>query len=631
MRILTLPLFFLLMLTAAFGQDHDVQVAPFEAIRWPEATPDQPEILLEGEWFGWTAIDDTTVEELFEFCEERWRGRAKKRIGEDLFEALTLMGNEPEMEVSLTLIDLSTGAEIERDGVAMTSANRQSVLRHNNGRGRAPAPKKVVKRVERAHATTALPKFEFLTTPLVWSGWSGAPVLTRAEAERDLDQLEWLVEHTYSYADLLGVDYRAAFDALRLGLQERNNLGHLQSRISQVLALFGDGHTRVRGSSALKPSGYLPFLVADTDEGVLAFRADRSGPVDPEYPFLIALDGVSCDAWVETASRSLAAGSPQFVRFHGLRDLRELNALRLERGDELTDAVEVTLANAAGETRVTTHEIANRKPTYGPWPRSDRHRALDGDIGYVRVPSMDDDAGFLAGLKRAVESFRESNALIIDVRGNGGGSRDALRTLLPFFLPPTDGPRVVNVAAYRLPPDVERGKPEGYLDNRFLFPATSSRWNAAEKTAIAKVAEAFTPAWVPDREKFSAWHYFVISPSEDFYFDKPVVILHDSGCFSATDIFLAGFDGVPKVQLMGTPSGGGSGRSRGSRLEESGISVRFSSMASFRANGELYDGVGVQPDRVVLPKPSDFIRGGSDSVLEAAVRFLERSAKPDGE
>ena len=186
---------------------------------------------------------------------------------------------------------------------------------------------------------------------------------------------------------------------------------------------------------------------------------------------------------------------------------------------------------------------------------------------------------------------------MLDVRGNGGGSREPLRRLLPHFLPAAADPRVVNVAAARIGKDDDRDRPEGYLGNRFLYPAKWTGWSEPERKAIAAVAKSFKPEWQPSGGRFSDWHYFVVSPRGDGRLaGRPTVVLMDGDCFSATDIFLGAFKGLDRVTLIGTTSGGGSGRARELRLPHSGIAVQFSSMASYLPNGRLYDGNGVEPD-----------------------------------
>ena len=94
--------------------------------------------------------------------------------------------------------------------------------------------------------------------------------------------------------------------------------------------------------------------------------------------------------------------------------------------------------------------------------------------------------------------------------------------------------------------------------------------------------------------------------------------------FSASDIFLGAFKGWRNVTLVGTPSGGGSGRYQSYRLENSKLEIRLSSMASFRPDGRLYDGNGIQPDIYVEPIPTDFI-GKTDFMLEKAIELFKES------
>ena len=149
--------------------------------------------------------------------------------------------------------------------------------------------------------------------------------------------------------------------------------------------------------------------------------------------------------------------------------------------------------------------------------------------------------------------------------------------------------------------------------------------------SIADLASDFQPEW-DHAEGFSEWHYLVLdrtgSDSEYFY-DKPVVILSDADCFSATDIFLGAFVDRPRITIMGQPSGGGSARSQGFRLPNSGIEIRCASMASFRPDGRLYDGRGIEVDREVMPGPEHFVRGGDDAVLNAAIQHLQSSTTND--
>ena len=96
----------------------------------------------------------------------------------------------------------------------------------------------------------------------------------------------------------------------------------------------------------------------------------------------------------------------------------------------------------------------------------------------------------------------------------------------------------------------------------------------------------------------------------------------ESRNFSACDIFLGAFKGWRNMTLLGTPSGGGSGSAIRYCLHHSDIQVKLSSMASFRLNGKLYDGNGIQPDTLCQAVPTDSI-GQPDTMLEKAKEILQ--------
>ncbi len=68
------------------------------------------------------------------------------------------------------------------------------------------------------------------------------------------------------------------------------------------------------------------------------------------------------------------------------------------------------------------------------------------------------------------------------MRGNGGGSQDTLKTLLPYFLEPGSPMKIINVAAYRMPIDLPKPNPSGFLGlyGRGLHPAASPVWSESK-------------------------------------------------------------------------------------------------------------------------------------------------------
>lgn len=592
--------------------------APYGAIRWEG---ENPSVEVGGAWFELVAIDATPAAEIVAFCQRAWPRIWQKRFEEDLVEAMSVMGKPPGDTVTLTLRDAS-GAEVRREKVPMTEENRRAIWAAADARRKSDSrtTAESVRRVRRDHAAKPSAEFAFLARR-VEGGFVRGAALTEEHACDDLDQLEALVEEEYAYRDLRGVDRRAAFDAVRAGVRGGTSRSAFAVQVQKLLALFGDGHSGVADASAFAGEGWAPFLVGVSGNELVAFQADRSGLLDPERPFLAGIDGVAVERWLAAAELYVARGSESWRREQAARFLRNVPQLRRELGLPAADAMRVTLRGAGARDAATlVLPVSMRRPIVGAWPRTTT-RLLDGGVGYLRIQEMRDEAAFTDGLSDAMREFATTTGLVIDVRGNGGGTRHALLALLPWFL---GGERatVASVAAYRLRAGDAPDAAEGYLENRFMRPAAWKGWTDAERAAIARTATSFRAAWTPPAGEFSAWHYLVVPRgAEAPTYDRSVIVLMDGGCFSATDVFLGAFAGRPRVRLVGTPSGGGSARARTSSLAHSGLSVRLASMASYRPDGRLYDGAGIEPDVRVDPAPGDFV-GKGDAQLDAALRLL---------
>jgi hypothetical protein len=483
------------------------------------------------------------------------------------------------------------------------------------------------KRVSRDHAVAPDPRYLYLTTRPGFPDAVADTRLTRRQAEQDLDELEWLIENQYSYRDRVGFDYRAALDAIRCGLGDGISRSDFAYQLDKFLAAFGDGHSRVLDPDLKRGmcSHFLPFLVDEAMERLVAFKPDRTDFLAPGFPFLRALDGRPVEEWLAAASQLAPAGSPQLQRYQAIRNLRYIEPLRSELGLPPSSSVTVLLGSPdSSTTEEVVLPLASECPIYGAWPLADSH-IRPGNIGYLRIaPLMEAVPEALEDLRADMDAFRDTDGLIIDIRHNGGGSRAPLRVLVPYFVPPDDGPRVVNVAAYRLGME---GSDERF-ELRYLYPPDSPRLSEAERAAVRDAAETFQPEWQPPPGEFGDWHYFVISPTQDddcYYYDRPVVVLMDRYNFSAADIFLGAFKGLPNVTLMGQPSGGGSGCRVKHRLDHSLINIALSTMASYRPDGRLYDGRGIQPDILRKPIPADFI-GRTDMVVNAAIDHLRAAS-----
>jgi hypothetical protein len=441
-----------------------------------------------------------------------------------------------------------------------------------------------------------------------------------------------VVRQHHAYADLKSLDLDTLAREATQKLGDRPTLRQTALAAQRLVARLGDGHARVEGWERHAPRGELDFLLQHAQGGVVAFRRDHEANagtfLDTDHPFVVSMDGVPIEAWIEAASVYVPDGSPALIRERSTGTLRYANLVRDELGLPHKPTIALRLRNADGaSTKDLEVAIGSDRAIYGRWPRSES-RVLDSGFGYIRIETMALDADALANLERTLDSMADTPGLIIDVRGNGGGFRDAINIVLPRLLDATKPTaRVVNVARLKLAEGDDPNRPEGYLADRHAHPANWPGWSPLEKAEIDRFARAFEPIWQPPSGHFSQPHYMVVSREADEpTYGKPVVVLMDEGCFSATDIFLGALKGLPNVTLMGTPSSGGSARSNGHRIERLGATVALATMVSYTPNGNLYDGKGITPDIAVPAIATDLI-GHTDTQLGAAVEHLHAKAR----
>lgn len=434
-----------------------------------------------------------------------------------------------------------------------------------------------------------------------------------------LDTFQVALDERWSYRYANHADFDSAIAALRQRSVTGLTADELGIELQKIIGLGIDAHALVSGYR-LPSGGILPFVIDSGAGGFVAFDAAHRAFLADGFPFVTRIDGKEVDAWCAAAATMVPRGSPQYVRLRCLRQLQQLDYWRAQMGLPKKPSVDVELTDASGRARkLLTLPVADSLPPSTVWPPGGS-RLLDHDIGYLRLPTMSEETS-VPEIRRWMPQFTATIGLIVDVRGNNGGERAALRLLYSDLADPAAPPRVFTAAAYRLHPAHKR---DHLAANHFMYRVDAAEWSPPERQAVQAFARTFVPEWQLPAGQFSDWHYCALTrlqePDVSFY-DKPVIVLLDARCFSATDIFLAGLKGMKNVLLLGTASSGGSAFGQTVVLGATGLRLRIGSMASFQADGRLFDCHGIQPDVVVEPRPEYFV-GGEDNVLQEAVRRL---------
>lgn len=641
-KVASAIIFFLLVFSfAAVAQE---RVSPFSAVRWIESPV--PEVLVDGQWYRLVKADGIEADTLTYFALEG-AGRWWQRAYVDWFEwLLGKAGRELGPTITLTLSPMDNDNGNITVSVPVTGEKYRNAWRHYYITSRladlerepaVPADLEYLSRRIDGHVN-APPSPDVQTDPgaimpCIMAGGSAGECMkkkwiTPGEAVKDLAIMEWLLDNKFSYHKLNDSDYSTAINTIRTGIEDGITRRDFALQIQRLLALLGDGHSRVSftDSAIGFPGGVTPFRMIYIQDRIAAVNLEMSDFADHEHPLLKSIDGIPVEHWLSAASEFVSKGSLQHKRYQTVSVMHRIGLLRAVMGLEQYKRVVYTLEDVeTGSTKSFEEDVASYFPSYDE--RDANGMILDNNIGYLRIRSMNGSPEFIDRLEKLMNKFRETDGLIIDLRDNGGGTRDVINKLLPYFMTPGELLRIVNVSALRTNFSVTPDYPEGFLSAGYAYPASSSRWSDEQRKLIKEFTKSFEPQMDLPVNEFGRWHFMAVQPelSEDgYHYTKPVVVIMNSSNFSAADIFLGAMKELEQVTLLGTPSQGGSGHPERYYLPHSGIVLRLSSMVTFQPCGALYEGRGITPD-IHYEKDMEYWRmyfDGHDPLIKKAADLI---------
>jgi hypothetical protein len=255
---------------------------------------------------------------------------------------------------------------------------------------------------------------------------------------------------------------------------------------------------------------------------------------------------------------------------------------------------------------------------FGRIPKEDRRRQLLQSARSLRIDSANkaaflDLGSFTRGLKLK-RFFRQSfkkiqlsgtKSLVVDVRGNGGGSVTN-STTLSKFIANKKFKLADSLYAPRRNSDYKR-----YIDNYFfnrLFMVLMTKKKSDGKFHFG----------------YFERHYF--KPKKKGHFDGTVYILIGGNSFSATTLFTQAVKDQQNVIVVGEETGGGAyGNSAwlipDATLPITGIRFRLPLFRLVINKNIPKDGKGIQPEIEVKPTV-DAIRRGADFKMEKVIELI---------
>jgi carboxyl-terminal processing protease len=341
----------------------------------------------------------------------------------------------------------------------------------------------------------------------------------------------------------------------------------------RFFAALKNSHTHFRDSWLDASYGQpLPFWLAPVEgQWVIARTADerlRKGEI------VEAIDGVSVDEFVRRQAESIGASSPRIACswvFYSPALFPQRLTLTLEHGRQ------VQVERGAKAPRSGTGQ-----PAETPRPSSTEGRWITEDsVAYLKIPSFGDPR-FERSALELVKRYQAARCLIVDVRGNGGGST-------PWQL-------------------------IGALMNR---PWQTWRKSTPQRIALYEAqGEAASQLQIPSQEV----------PAAADAFAGRLILLVDRYTGSASEDFVMPFKCTGRAVVVGETTQGSSGQPY--RLDlGSGMSLTISAVRYRFPDGSPFEGVGIRPDVLVEPQIAD-VRDDVDPVLQKARELAEATPTP---
>lgn len=201
-----------------------------------------------------------------------------------------------------------------------------------------------------------------------------------------------------------------------------------------------------------------------------------------------------------------------------------------------------------------------------------KYRKLDDNIGYIRCESFENSIGD-GNLDNALMYLAPCNALIIDIRNNGGGMLTMAEKLAARF---TNKEILV-----------------GYIQH---------------KTGTG-------------HSDFSTMTEQKLKPSKGIRWQKKVIVLTNRSVYSAANEFVKYMKCCPQTTVVGDKTGGGAGMPFSSELPN-GWSVRFSACPMYDKDKNCTE-FGISPDYDVA-LDNDEAAKGIDSIIEFARKLARK-------
>ncbi len=464
-----------------------------------------------------------------------------------------------------------------------------------------------------------------------------AQTISKNAAMEDVVQFRKILVNESSYLFSKEQDLNKDLEHLINSLQDTVEIERFYYALMEIVGNIGDRHARVKWDGLKSDEKGLPFIMAPMDNKIIALKKEQKDGkyqiYQSNYPELKSINGIPISEFIDKVDWAYKY-APAYAKIHRFSLERNFEYL-LTSVFGKSDLYAFTFTNGNQEKILQLKLENNPKRwtdlTYKPnITKINSLFSIKGNnIGYISIPAMVDRTSENGNLYRFVDAYmheyKNTDALIIDLRNNGGGTRQFLMQLAPYFLAPDEKPWVANIAKIRSDQVINEDMES--MKERYLYNYKSENLKKEDRSAIDSFMNNFKPIWKYDPEKYSDYFYMTLRHDmgvDHYYYNKPIYVLVNERSFSAASVFTTAVKGMGNVKIAGVTTDGSSGRSQGFDLNNSKINLKLSSMISFQRNGTTLDTYGTEPD-IIIQKDMNQILGQKDTQLEKLVEYIEQN------